>query len=158
MTMNFKCKSQNVSKSTFSTSWLYSTIFQLILDETADVQAHGFYGLKNATSTWTPTNTSLPGPVLNISAFYIDEQAISYGLYGRDWIDPRYNTTPFKSWKNMAYMYENEIYNINYLEDQNGAQCQQDSVCTIFQSLTNYANSLHSFTVSHAWCISHFWY
>ncbi|KAH8756380.1 hypothetical protein F5883DRAFT_375815, partial [Diaporthe sp. PMI_573] len=93
-----------------------------------NVQAHGFYGLKNATSTWTPTNTSLLGPVLNISAFYIDEQAISYGLYGRDWIDPRYNTTPFKSWKNMAYMYENETYNIKYLEDQKGAQCQQDTI------------------------------
>lgn len=86
-----------------------------------DVSQYGFYGLNNTESNWTWTNVTLAAPALNISAFYID-QASEYEFF--------WNTTsllPFTNWSNMAYIYDNNTYDLTYIQSGNGL-CQPSGV------------------------------
>ena len=63
-----------------------------------DVFQYGFLGLNNTASEWN--GTTLPPPILNISAFYLP---IGGDLYGGEWRDPRTNELPFQNLSHWAY-------------------------------------------------------
>lgn len=102
------------------------------------MEAYGFYALNNTKSVWNHTGATLSAPVLNISAFYLDnhnqydEASQDYSAYyGSAWEDPRTNTKPFHNWSNITYTYDNAIYNRNYLVTNDNGICQPDGVSTL---------------------------
>lgn len=99
----------------------------------ADVEKYGFKGLNTTESIWGyPTNITLNGTALNITAYYIDV----YPYYGRDWIDPETNEKPYNDWNSMTYWYNNQIYNIAQIEGQQSlGQCQPDGVSPEYHTL-----------------------
>ncbi|KAI0111687.1 hypothetical protein F4814DRAFT_460837 [Daldinia grandis] len=92
--------------------WLQSNV-------SAYVSSYGFYGLKNISSRWM--NTTIPSPMLNISAFYIPPLSHFYGF---NWSgDPGMgHTYEFTNASNGVFVYSNNTYTLDYV-NANG-RCQ----------------------------------
>ncbi|KAF2434612.1 hypothetical protein EJ08DRAFT_627574 [Tothia fuscella] len=90
-------------------------------------QNYGLFGLNKTSSIFN--NITLPSPVLNISAFYLeDRRYYDYStmpiVYGHTWEDPRSGKQPFSDPANLTYLSKNsgEIFKKQYI-DENGV-CQ----------------------------------
>ncbi|KAL7619460.1 hypothetical protein AAE478_009999 [Parahypoxylon ruwenzoriense] len=80
------------------------------------VSSYGFYGSNYTESTWQ--NTTLPAPVLNISASYIPPGP----LFSHDWTDPQTKQKPFNDITKSTYFLSNQTYPMDYIMDRGGCQ------------------------------------
>ncbi|KAI0181064.1 hypothetical protein GGR52DRAFT_522730 [Hypoxylon sp. FL1284] len=90
------------------------------------VASYGFYGLNDTTSVWH--DRTIPGPVLNISAFYIPGNGKDFGFYGSDWVDPRDTDgkKPFGDISKMTFGYSNRTYTLDYIQFNGSCQPNQE--------------------------------
>lgn len=99
----------------------------------ADVATHGFFGKSNVTSTFM--NQSLPAPILNISAFYIEDTR----LFGYNWTDSTTGEQPFRNKSKMTWAWSNETYDSAYVATHGSCQtlevCHDDSPFTMVLSM-----------------------
>lgn len=99
-----------------------------------DVNEYGFLGLNNTNTTWPDGDISLPKPALNISRTPIDRYITIPS--DRSWIDPRTGQMPFMNEKEIAYVYNNEMYDYNYIVTEGNGQCQPIGVSGAATELT----------------------
>ncbi|KAK3989027.1 hypothetical protein QBC44DRAFT_396949 [Cladorrhinum sp. PSN332] len=96
------------------------------------VRTYGFNAVLNVTTPTVFNNTTIPGPVLNISGFHFNERYpfMEYpesGLYGYAWQDPATGEFPFRDLNNKHFAASQmRFYSTDYLKD-NGI-CQSTDV------------------------------
>ncbi len=88
---------------------------------TIDVHQYGLSGFGNQTTTsWA--NRTIPGPVLNITAFYFQSFRSKQEAHGYHWTDPRTKTVPTDDPRSRTYIASDGLYTVDDI-NQNG-KCQ----------------------------------
>jgi hypothetical protein len=93
---------------------------------------YGFMGLDNNTGGINDIETQfngirLPRPALNISAFYVPGLSI---WFGKDWVDPRTNTQPYKDISNVRLSVPGApevAYTLDYIQKHGSCQALEVS-------------------------------